>query len=64
LSFFLFVFFLFFLVFVLFCFLFKQLYLTNHSESDTCVYELVFSQWPIISPPKILAFLLESPCIT
>jgi hypothetical protein len=42
---------------------FKQLYLGNHSELGTCSYELLFSQWLILSPPKILTFPPESPCI-
>jgi len=41
----------------------KQLYLGNQSELDTCSYELFFSQWPIISHPKILTFSRESPCL-
>ena len=42
---------------------FKQLYLGNQSESDTCSYELLFSQWPIPPPPKILTFPAGSSCI-
>ena len=38
-------------------------HLDNYSEFGTCSYELPFSQWPILSPTKILTFLPESPCI-
>jgi hypothetical protein len=38
--------------------IFKQLYLDNHSEADT-----FFSQIPILPPTKILNLPLESPCI-
>jgi len=44
------------------CTRFKQLYLSNLSELDSCLYEL-FSQWPILSPPKILTFPPDSPFI-
>ena len=44
------------------CTRFKQLYLSNLSELDSCSQEL-FSQWPILSPPKILTFYPDSPCI-
>lgn len=30
-------------------------------ELDTCSYETSFSQWPKLSPPKILTFLPEPP---
>jgi len=41
---------------------FKQLYLCNHLEFNTCSCELFFSQYTI-SPVKILTFPPESPCI-
>ena len=44
--------------------IFKQLYLDNHSELDTCRYEHFFSQWRIISHRKILTFLLNHPVYT
>jgi hypothetical protein len=34
----------------------KQHYLHNHSELDTWSYELFYSLWPILSPPKVLTF--------
>ena len=37
-----------------------QLYLCIHSESDTCVYELLLLQWPIVSHPTILNFHSDS----
>jgi hypothetical protein len=43
---------------------FKQLYLSNQSELDTCLHKFFFSQCPILSPPKILTFPHESPCIS
>ena len=42
---------------------FKQICEGNHSELDTCPYELLFSQWPTLSPPVILTFLPRSSCI-
>jgi hypothetical protein len=42
---------------------FKQLYLGKHSELNPRPCEHFFSQWPILSPPKILTFPRESPCI-
>ena len=42
---------------------FKQLYLSNHSGLAICSYELLFKQWPILSPPKTTTFPPESPCI-
>jgi hypothetical protein len=41
---------------------FQQLYLGNHSQLDTCSNELLFSQWPIISPLKIITFPPELHC--
>jgi hypothetical protein len=35
----------------------------NHSQLVTCSHELFFSQWPILSPQKIMMYPLESPCI-
>jgi hypothetical protein len=35
----------------------------KHLPSDTCSYELFFSQWLIISPPKLLTFLSELLCV-
>ena len=37
----------------------RQLYLDNHSELDTLSYNF-FSQWPLLSPCKILTFPPES----
>ena len=42
---------------------FKQFYLGNHSELDTPLYELFFSQWLILSPPKMLTFPPATSCI-
>jgi hypothetical protein len=42
----------------------KRLYLGNHSELDTCSYELFFSKWWILSSPKILTFPPESPVLS
>ena len=36
---------------------------SNKSESDTCLYEISFSKWPIVLPPKISTFSPESPSI-
>ena len=47
------------------CARFKQLYLSNHSEVETCSNELFFfSQCPILLPPKMLTFPPELPCVT
>jgi len=42
---------------------FKQLCLGTHTEFATCSYKLFFSQRPTLSPPKILTFPPESPCV-
>jgi hypothetical protein len=42
---------------------FKRLYLGNSSKSGTFLYEVHYSQWPILLPPKVLTFTRESPCI-
>ena len=42
---------------------FKQLYLDNRSDLDTCSYEHFFSQWRILSPRKMLPFPAELLCI-
>jgi hypothetical protein len=42
---------------------FKQQYIHNHSDLDTCSYEFFYSQWPLLSPPKVLTFPPESPYI-
>jgi hypothetical protein len=41
----------------------KQLQLGNQLKLNTCSYELIFSQWLILTPLKILTFPLESPSI-
>jgi hypothetical protein len=38
----------------------KQHYIGSHWELSTCSYELLFLQWPLLSPPKIFTFLPES----
>jgi hypothetical protein len=38
---------------------FKQLYFCNHSKTEACSYGLVFSQWPIVAPPKYWPSLLN-----
>ena len=43
---------------------YKELYIGNHSELDTRLYEFFISQWPMLSPPKIFTLPPESPCIT
>jgi len=45
----------------------KQLYLSNHSVLDTCIYEVILTQWQTVSFRKIFTFLTESVyrfCIT
>ena len=42
---------------------FKQLYLHTHLKVDTCLYELIYSDWSILPPPKIFTISPETPCI-
>jgi hypothetical protein len=42
---------------------FKLFYFGNHSQLDTRLYKISFSQGPLLSPPKILTFPPKSLCI-
>ena len=42
---------------------FKQLYLHSHWKLDTCLYELIYSEWSILPPPKIFTIPPEITCI-
>jgi len=42
---------------------FKQLYPHTHWKLDTCLYELIYSEQSILSPPKIFTIPPETPCI-
>ena len=45
------------------CVTFKQLYLHTHWKLDTCLYELIYSKYSILLPPKIFTVPSETPCI-
>jgi len=42
---------------------FKQLYLHIHWKLDTCLYELIYSEYSILPPPKIFTIPSETPCV-
>jgi hypothetical protein len=43
---------------------FKQLYLHTAWKLDTCLYEIIYSEYSILPPPKIFAIPPETPCIS
>jgi len=43
---------------------FKQLCLHTNWKLDTCLYELIYSEWSILPPPKIFSIPPETPCVT
>ena len=42
---------------------FKQLYVHTNWKLDTCLFELIYSEYSILPPPKILTIPPETPCI-
>jgi len=45
------------------CLTFKQLYLHIYWKLDTCLYEIIYSEWSILPPPKIFNIHPEKSCI-
>jgi len=42
---------------------YKQLYIHTHWKLDTCLYELIYSEYSILLPPTIFTISPETHCI-